>query len=262
VRLLTDDTEKTLTSSRCRGAISRYRYINVGRTSTKLTMADNKDIREREKIVRETKKTTESIRIKHRVLKTVRSKKISRPRVILNRSSSRYKRLLINSSMRAIKDESRGDDVETSFAQKDIIQSKMKRKRENTSVDYALSESHKLMRHTSNDVMDLPAITFTPRTIEAAKLIKDEDVFETMNNSFTTSVQHQMQTSEGREALSQHLDPLGQEYIGNFLSGDGKNKIIDTVYGIRLDKGIMMLGSKKFNIDSSDHIIVCNMLAH
>jgi len=56
---------------------------------------------------------------------------------------------------------------------------------------------------------------------------------------------------------SQHLDPLGQEYIGYFLSGNGKNKIIDTVYGVRLDKnGIMMLGSKKFDIDSSDHIII------
>jgi len=33
-------------------------------------MADNKDIREREKIVKEIKKTTESIRKKHRVLKT------------------------------------------------------------------------------------------------------------------------------------------------------------------------------------------------
>jgi len=44
-----------------------------------------------------------------------------------------------------------------------------------------------------------------------------------------------MQTSEDRKALSQHLDPLDQEYIGDFLSG-GKNKILDTVYGIRLDK--------------------------
>jgi len=106
--------------------------------------------------------------------------------------------------------------------------------------------------------MDSPAITSTPRTmIEAAKPIKDEDVFETTNDSFTTSVQHQMQTSEGRKAFSQHLGPLGQEYIGDFLNGGGKNKIVDIVHGIRLDKnGIMMLGSKKFDIDSSDHIII------
>jgi len=66
-----------------------------------------------------------------------------------------------------------------------------------------------------------------------------------------------MQTSDGRKALSQHLGPLGQEYIGDFLSGDGKNKIINIVYGVRLDKNrIMMLGSKKLDIDSSDHIII------
>jgi len=76
----------------------------------------------------------------------------------------------------------------------------MKRKREDISVNHALS---KLMRHTSNDVMDSPAITSTSRTtVEAAKPIKDEDVFETTNDSFTTSIQHQMQTLEGRKALS------------------------------------------------------------
>jgi len=139
----------------------------------------------------------------------------------------------------------------------------MKKKREDTSVDYALSESHKLMQHTknesmSNNVMDSLAITSTSRTmIEAVKPIKDENVFETTNDSFTTSIQHQMQTSEDRKALSQHLSPLGQEYIGEFLSDGGKNKIIDTVYGVRLDKdGIMMLGSKKFDVDNSDHIII------
>jgi len=101
-------------------------------------------------------------------------------------------------------------------------------------------------------------------TIEAAKSIKDvfettrnEDVFEITNDSFTTFVQHQMQTLKGRKALSQHLGPLGQEYIGDFLSGGEKNKIIDTVYGVRLDKdGIMILGSKKFDVDSSDHMII------
>jgi len=66
-----------------------------------------------------------------------------------------------------------------------------------------------------------------------------------------------MQTSKGRKALSQHLGPLGQEYIEDFLNGGGKNKIIDTVYGVCLDKdGIIMLGSKKFDVDSSDHIII------
>jgi len=101
-------------------------------------------------------------------------------------------------------------------------------------------------------------ITCTPRTtIEAAKPIKDEDVFEITNDLFRASIQHQMQTSKGQKALSQLLGPLGQMYIGNFISGGGKNKIINAVYGVRLDKnGIMMLSSKKIDIDNSDHIII------
>jgi len=66
----------------------------------------------------------------------------------------------------------------------------MKRKQENTSVDHVLSETSKLMQHTSNDMMDSSTITSTPcMTIETAKPIKDEDVFETTNDSFT-SIQH------------------------------------------------------------------------
>jgi len=98
-------------------------------------------------------------------------------------------KIVDNSSMRVIKDEPLDDDIKTSFVQKDVIRSKMKRKREDISVDHALNETYKLMRHTSNDVMDSPAITSTPRTtIEAVKSIKD--VFETTNDSFTTFVQH------------------------------------------------------------------------
>jgi len=173
-------------------------------------MTDNKDIREREKIVREIKKTVESIRKKTSRLEDRQDRRRYRDQIqpIANFKLiiEPLQKIVDNSSIHAIKDEPRDDDVKT-FAQEDM--SKMKRKRENTSVDHALSESHKLM-HTSNDVMDSPAITSTPRTtIEAAKPIKDEDVFEITNDSFTTSVQHQMQTSEDRKALSQHLDSLG-----------------------------------------------------
>jgi len=135
------------------------------------------------------KKTAESSVKNKRALRPARSKKIV--------TKSHFKpiieplqKIVDNSSMRAIKDEPHDDDVKM-FIQKDIIRNKMKMKREDTSIDHALSQSHKLMRYTSNDVMDSPAITSTPRTtIEAANPIKDEDVFETTNDSFTTSVQH------------------------------------------------------------------------
>jgi len=99
-------------------------------------MADNKDIREHEKVVREIEKPAESICEKHRTLKTG---KIEEDIVIKSHFILIIEPLqkIDNSSMRAIKDEPRDDDVKT-FSQKDM--SKMKRKREDTSVDHALSE--------------------------------------------------------------------------------------------------------------------------
>jgi len=159
-------------------------------------MAENKDVREREKIVREIEKTAESIRKKHRALKIGKIEEDIATKSHFKPIIEPLQKIADNSSMHTIKDEPRDDDVKTSFVQKDVIRSKMKRKRENTLVDHALSESRKLMQHTknestSNDVMDSPAITSTPRPmIEAAKPING-DVFETTNDSFTTSIQHQ-----------------------------------------------------------------------
>jgi len=210
-------------------------------------MADNKDIREHEKVVRKIEKTVESIRKKSHLEDRQDRRRYRDQESHFKPIIEPLQKIVDNFSMRAIKDEPRHNDVKT-FAQKDM--SKMKRKREDMSVDHALSGSHKLMRHTSNDMKDSPAIMSTLRTtIEAAKPIKDEDVFQITNDSFTTSVQYQTQTSEGRKALSQHLDPLGQEYIRDFLSGGEKNKTIDTVYGVRLDKdGIITFGNKKFDV--------------
>lgn len=236
-------------------------------------MAENKDIREREKIAKEIEKTTESIRKKHRALKTGKIEEDIATKSHFKPIIEPLQKIVDNSSRHAIKDEPHDDDIETSFTQKDAIRRNMKRNQKDISVDHALSGSRKLMRymlndatdsppvqHTSNDAMDSPAITSTPRTtIGAAKSTNEalEDVFETTDDSFGTSVQHQMQTLEGRKALLQHFGSLGQKYIGDFLSGSEKEKIIDTVYGVRLNKDRrMMLGDKKFDVDSSDNIII------
>jgi len=65
---------------------------------------------------------------------------------------------------------------------------------------------------------------------------------------------------KGRKTLSQHLGPLGQKYRVFVSDGGGKNKTIDTVHGVRLDKdGTMMFGSKKFDVDSSNHVVIDGM---
>ena len=247
-------------------------------------MAENKDIREREKIAREIEKTSESIRKKHRALKTGRIEEDIVTKRHFEPLIEPLQKIVDNSSTHAIKEEPRDDDVETSFVQKDTTKSKIKRKRKNTSMDHTLNESYKLMRYTLNDAVDLPsiqdeqhqhtlndamdspamdspAIASTPRMVVVQpKSLENEDVFETTDDSFAAIVRNRLQTPEGRKALSQHFGPLGQEYIGDFLSGHGeKEKIIDIVYGVYLGKDGMMLGSKKFDVDSEDNIIVDGM---
>jgi len=83
-------------------------------------MADNKDIREREKVVREIEKTTESIRKKHRALKTGKIKEDIATKSHFKPIIEPLQKIVDNSGMRAIKDELRDDDVKMPFVQKDI----------------------------------------------------------------------------------------------------------------------------------------------
>ncbi|EZA56580.1 hypothetical protein X777_03258 [Ooceraea biroi] len=82
---------------------------------------------------------------------------------------------------------------------------------------------------------------------------EDENVFETTNESFATSVQREVQTPEGQEALRTQLGPLGQKFIGAVIRGD---KDIDNVYGVYLSNDGMKFGCKPFDVDHEDHIIL------
>jgi len=86
-----------------------------------------------------------------------------------------------------------------------------------------------------------------------------EDVFETMGDLLAESVQNQLQTLEGqktlRETLREHLDPLSQKYVGTILTGDRKSDKNRT-YGVYFDKDGIMFGSKRFDVDKADNIII------
>jgi len=89
--------------------------------------------------------------------------------------------------------------------------------------------------------------------------LANEDIFET-GNLLAESVQNQLQTLEGqktlRETLREHLGPLSQKYVGAILTGD---KEMDRTYGVYLDKDGMMFGSKRFDMDKADNIIIDGM---
>jgi len=84
-------------------------------------MAENKNIREREKIVKEIEKTAESIRKIYRALKTGKIEEDIAIKSHFKPIIEPLQKIDDNSSMRAIKDEPH--DVQTSFPQKDMIRS-------------------------------------------------------------------------------------------------------------------------------------------
>lgn len=210
---------------------------------------NNKDIRKREQLAREIEKTSDAIRKKHRALKTGRIEE----EIAMER---RFKPIV--APLKQIVEESQPIKRKEEIKEERII----KKRTSDDGASYELSKatsSKKQRFEQAYDAMDSPAITSTPRTMIGPATLTNkalEDVFETTDDSFGTSVQHQMQTLEGRKTLSEHFGPLGQKYIGDFFSGGGKEKIIDTVYGVRLDKDGMMLGNKKFDMDINDNIII------
>jgi len=58
-----------------------------------------------------------------------------------------------------------------------------------------------------------------------------------------------------RETLRKHLGPLSQKYVGAILTGDRESDM-DHMYGVYLNKDGMMFGSKQFDVDRADNIII------
>ena len=110
MRLKTGDTERDLTSSQFCNVTSRCRYF------ARENMAD---VRASEKIVREIEKTSESIRKKHRALKTGRIEE--------DMALDRHFKLIIkplqqivDSPVRAIKRQSRDDNAASKRERKEV----------------------------------------------------------------------------------------------------------------------------------------------
>ncbi|KYN20068.1 hypothetical protein ALC57_07574 [Trachymyrmex cornetzi] len=185
------------------------------------------DVREREKIVREIEKKSESIRKKHRALKTSRIEE----GIALDRH---FKSLI--EPLRLFAD----NPGERATRRSPVTDELRPRK----------------VRLFHSDQSHEP-ITFTPRAKIVPTIESLENVFETTEDSLATKVQNQLQTSEGREALRANLDQLGQKYVEAVLRGThDKESGIDHVYGVYLHKDGLMFGNKRFDVDDTDNIII------
>jgi len=187
-------------------------------------MTENNNIREREKIVREIEKTSESIRKKHRALKTGKIEDDIAVKTRFKPIIELLQKIVDSSSMRAIKDEPKlpddDDDVKTLSVQKREEEDAKwsKRKRSNTSLD-------RKSKRLDVSVLDVSPITSTPSAttvhLTMPESLTNEDVFETTDDSLAVSIQNQLQTLEDqkmlRETLREHLGPLSQKYVGAIL---------------------------------------------
>ena len=202
------------------------------------------NVREHEKIAREIEKTSESIRKKHRALKTGRIEE----GIALDRHFKPLiepLRLFVdNPSMRATKRESHDEDA-TSASKRERKEEEEQEKEEAEEANETFERSTTL--HKSNDRSHDRAqpITSTSRAKIVLTIESLENVFETTEDSLATKIQNQLQTSEGREALRAGLGPLGQKYVEAALRGvQDKESGIDHVYGVYLHKDGLMFGNK------------------
>jgi len=61
-----------------------------------------------------------------------------------------------------------------------------------------------------------------------------------------------------RETLREHLGLLSQKYVEAILTGVRESDM-DRMYGVYLDKNGMIFGSKRFDVDKADNIIIDDM---
>ncbi|KYN21165.1 hypothetical protein ALC57_06466 [Trachymyrmex cornetzi] len=185
------------------------------------------DVREREKIVREIEKTSESIRKKHRTLKTGRIEES----IALNRH---FKPLIEplrlfadNLGERATKRESRDKDAASASKRERKEEEEQKKGEEGSETFEPTATLHK-----SSDRSREP-ITSTPR----AKIVPTIDC--------------------KRRKVERCYEPTWVRWVKSMSRGaQDKESDIDHVYGVYLHKDGLMFCNKRFDVDDADNIII------
>ncbi|XP_077258541.1 uncharacterized protein LOC143895361 [Temnothorax americanus] len=212
-------------------------------------MDNGEEIRERERIANQIAKTSDLIRKKYHALKTSKMEE--------DIALERHFKPIIE-PLRQIAENTVGKESDVSKIENETTwedeEPKVKRKRLNASFnDSVMASTPVTLKRSINVPSNLSEITKISQPL--LESLANEDVFETTDDSLVTSVRQQLQTSEGRETLRDHLGPMSQKYVVAVLSGDQESGI-DTVYGVYFSNDGMMLGNKRFDVDNADNIII------
>lgn len=208
---------------------------------------------DREKIVREIAKTSNSIRKKYRFLKTGKMEEDDALERHFKPISEPLKQLVENTVGVEY------DDDEAKIEPLSILEDK-KGSLHGTSLNNITSTPKRFKRMRIHQLSDV--VTSTPiHDVKPRQLLHDktapsaEEIYETSPESLVTSVRRSLQTSDGQNSLKSRLGPLAQKYVVAIMSQD-KNSQMDYVYGVKFtDKG-MMLGDKYFDVDKNDNILI------
>lgn len=238
-----------------------------------------KTINERERIAKQIALTSESIRKKHRALKTgqieeevilaKRLKPIVEPltEIVGNTQLSKNYKETTDPLISIKKKYEELDDKILQNEQKEQME-QMEQQKEKTKV------SHLKLPNVSTSFSS--KVRSAPPDSEQSFFTEDEAEFsrsaplEPRRNSFAgeeemfenvetidSPIQYVLQSPKTREVLLNQLGPLGRKHVGALLSND---KMTDNVYGVFYDRNRMMLGDKQFDVDKDDNIIINGVL--
>lgn len=248
---------------------------------------DGKDTREREKIVKEIVKTSEAIRKKHRALKTGKIEEDIALKRHFSPIIKPLQKIVDSSGMITLKTEPENSASDVAIKSLPIQKHDDEKDEEEEEEEYvtpykkrSLSnlstlDRSKLTPRRSNKsqqglftspnltmVASTPTATketFTPvaamETVQPTlpELLTNENVFETTDDSFMTTLRDQLETFEGQKTLQNQLGSLSHKYINAVLHNESG---IDKTYGVRLTKDGMMFGNKRFDVDKADNMLV------
>ena len=198
-----------------------------------------RDTGERERIARQIALTSESIRKKHRALKTGQMEEEVTLEKRLKPLIEPLRQIAGNTQSSAAKSTSMGNTFvkkENKENYDDIDEFKTPRPRKSAVERLRMPSTSSELSLASPEVRSSPF---------------DEETYEHVP---TLSPMQRILHSPGtREKLLDQLGVLGRKYVGILLSND---KSIDNVYGVYYDDQGMMLGDKRFDLSPNDDIIV------
>lgn len=216
------------------------------------------EIGDREKIVKQIAKTSDSIRKKYRALKTGKMDE--------DIALERHFKPIVEPLKQIIEntEEFATSKTETlPLEEEEYDEPKTKRRKSNASFDNSLLTSTPVKATLRRSQTVPTTLNESVKILQPRELSYDhphtlsiEDVFETTTGEpLVTSIRQQLQTSEGRKMLQTHYGPLGQKYLGAVLSGK-KNVNVDTVFGVYFSNNGTMIGNKRIDLDKNDDIYI------